>query len=469
MEIDKNYDLVVIGGGPGGYVSALQAARKDLRVAMIEEENIGGTCLNWGCIPTKALISSAGIYNDLDSAGRHGIKVQEVELDYSRMSSRKDRVVKKLVRGVEHLLDQAGVEVYKTRGKLLQKDVVELQEEKHEAEILGADRVIIATGSKPVKPPIPGLELPGVLSSRDLLSLQELPESMVIIGAGIIGMEFASLLGNLGCDVTVLEMRDQILPGLDADIAGELENLVKRKGVEVHTDSCVEAVKKSSEEKLQVEYEQEGEKCKSTGDKVLLAAGRKPNLTGINPEEMGLEHDSERGGITVDSRMETSLEGVYAVGDVTDKMMLAHVAFHQGIIAVNNILGETRKMDYSAVPSVIFSDPEVAVVGMREEEVKEAGINYNTARFPFRANGKVLAAGERRGFIKMITREDDNRILGCAIIGLHASDLISSPALALNKGLSALDIAETIHAHPTTSEVVHEAAMMAAAGQALHY
>ena len=467
MESDRDYDIAVIGGGPGGYVAALKAARSGADVAMIEKENVGGTCLNWGCIPTKALIHSAGLYRDISSARRHGIDVGDFSLDYSRMSRRKDGVVKRLVRGIEHLLDKAGVDLIEARGELLSSDLIELEGAAEDIQAIGADNVIIATGSKPLELPIPGGDLDGVLDSRDLLSLTELPESMVIIGAGIIGMEFASLMGNLGCEITILEMEDQILPGLDEDVAEELTNIAGRRGIEIKTESTVRKIERG-EEGLEVHFEHGDEAESSPAEKVLLAVGRKPSLCGIDPEKLGIDHDADRGGIEVDERMQTSLDGVYAVGDVTDRMLLAHVAFHQALVAVKNIMGEECRMDYSAVPSVIFTDPEVAVVGLSEEEAEEKNFDYNTARFPFSANGKVLAAGERRGFIKIISEQDSNRILGCAIVGIHASDMIASPALALNNGLTALDIADTIHAHPTTAEVIHEAALMAAEGEALH-
>ncbi len=466
-----NYDLVVIGGGPGGYVAAIRASRQGARVALVEKESIGGVCLNWGCIPTKAMIRSAEIYHEVQDARKFGINIEgEATIDLPSVIKRKDRIVRRLVKGIEVLLKNEDVDTYNGIGLLSKPDQVQVELDDGEEQILNAENIIIATGSKTADLPIPGMDLPGVITSRDALDLEEMPDKLVVIGGGVIGMEFAFLYANMGVEVTVIEFEDSIVPDADNDITDELTKLARNKKINIHTSSQAKKIAETEgrNNNMLVAFEKEGEEKYIITDKVLVAVGRLPNLPGIDTESLGLELNERRGGIKVDDHMRTSVDGIYAIGDVTDKVMLAHVASHQGIVAADNITGTEHKMDYKAVPSAIFTDPEVATVGMSEKDAKEAGINYVVGRFPFSANGKVMAMGERRGFVKIIKEEETGQVIGAGIIGLHATDLIASLTLAVNRNLTAHEIAETIHAHPTTAEVIHEAALDTEGG-AIHY
>lgn len=470
-EKDLNYDLVVIGGGPGGYVAAIRAARQGLRVALVEKEAIGGVCLNWGCIPTKAMIRSAEIYHQAQDARKFGVNIDgDITIDLPSVIKRKDRIVRRLVKGIEVLLKKENVDTYTGIGLLSKPGQVQVELEDGEEKILQAENIIIATGSKSASLPIDGIDLPGVINSREALDLEDLPEKMVVIGGGVIGMEFAFLYSNMGVEVTVIEFMDSIVPEADNDITDELAKLARNKKINIHTSSQAKKIAKTEgrNDNMLVAFEVEGKEKYIITDKVLIAVGRLPNLPGIDSESIGLELNEKRGGIKVDDHMRTSVDGIYAIGDVTDKVMLAHVASHQGIVAADNIAGSEHKMDYKAVPSAIFTDPEVATVGMSEKDAKEAGIDYVVGRFPFSANGKVMAMGERRGFVKIIKEEDTGQVIGAGIIGLHATDLIASLTLAVNRNLTAHEIAETIHAHPTTAEVIHEAALDTEGG-AIHY
>lgn len=470
-EKELNYDLVIIGGGPGGYVAAIRASRQGAKVALVEKEAIGGVCLNWGCIPTKAMIRSAEIYQEVQEAHKFGVNIEgEASIDLSSVIKRKNRIVRRLVKGIEVLLKSENIDIYNGIGLLNQPGQVQVEFDDREEKILQAENIIIATGSKAASLPISGTDLPGVISSREALDLNDLPEKMVVIGGGVIGMEFAFLYANMGVEVTVIEFQDSIVPDADKDITDELAKLARNKKINIHTSSQAKKIAETEgrNNNMLVAFEEDGEEKYIITNKVLIAVGRLPNLPGIDAESLGLELNKRRGGIKVDDHMKTSVDGVYAIGDVTDKIMLAHVASHQGIVAADNITNSDHKMDYRAVPSAIFTDPEVATVGMSERDAKEAGVNFVVGRFPFSANGKVMAMGERRGFVKIIKEEESGRVIGAAIIGVHATDLIATLTLAVNKNLTAHEIAETIHAHPTTAEVIHEAALDTEGG-AIHY
>jgi len=469
MEYQK-YKIAIIGSGPGGYVAALRAGQLGADTVLIEKGSLGGTCLNWGCIPTKAMIHSAELFHKVQDASKFGINIEgQISIDLPAVIKRKDRVVRRLVKGIEVLLDNENVDIYNGIGLLNKPGQVQVKSDDEE-KVLEAENVIIATGSKAANLPIPGTDLPGVITSRDALDLEELPEKMVVIGGGVIGMEFAFLYANMGVEVTIIEFQDSIVPEADNDITDELAKLARNKKISIHTSSQAKKIAETEgrNNNMLVAFEEEGQEKYVITDKVLIAVGRLPNLPGIDPEALGLELNERRGGIKVDDHMKTSVDGVYAIGDVTDKVMLAHVASHQGIVAADNITGSEHRMDYKAVPSAIFTDPEVATVGMSEKDAREAGINFVVGRFPFSANGKVMAMGERRGFVKIIKEEETGQVIGAGIIGLHATDLIASLTLAVNRNLTAHEIAETIHAHPTTAEVIHEAALDTEGG-AIHY
>ncbi len=463
------FDLAILGAGPGGYVAALQAAKLGAEVALIEKENIGGTCLNWGCIPTKALISSAELYRKTREASSLGVNIDEVSINMAGMIKRKDRVVTKLVRGIEYLLKNEGVTVFQGEGEFVRPGEITVTGDNY-CQDIRTKKAIIATGSRASRLPVPGMELPGVIGSREALALEELPEKMVIVGGGVIGMEFAFLFANLDVEVTVIEFLDDILPEMDGDIRKELRRSARRRKINLHTSSEVQKISttEDEEEKLLVNFVEEDKEKFIPTEMVLVAVGRVPDFTGLDPEALGLDCQESGRGIAVNERMETSVDNVYAIGDVTDKILLAHVAMHQGIVAAKNACGRESSMSYQAVPSAIFTDPEVATVGLSEKEAASRGITVEVGRFPYSANGKVLAAGERQGFVKILQEKESGRVIGGAIVGLHATDLIATLTLAVENNLTAADIGETIFAHPTTAEVIHEAAL-GLEGGALHY
>lgn len=462
-------DIAIIGAGPGGYVAAIKAAQNDKDVVLIEKDEIGGTCLNRGCIPTKAMVRSGEVYNDMKDAGQYGLDLNsnQVSVDMKKVVKRKDRVVKRLVKGVEHLLKKHGVEVIEGEAKLSSEDRVLVKKEDDELEVK-AENIIIGTGSKVSNLPITGIELNGVIDSNQALELDQLPEKIVIVGGGYIGMEFAFIFANFDVEVTVVEYLDQILSISDKDVRNEINKMARRKGIKILTGSRVDAVREAETGELVVEFSKDEKKKCVIGDKVLMSVGREPYFDGLGIEDLGIELDENERGIKVNKKMQTNILNIYAIGDVTDEILLAHVASHQAVVAVENILGNETEMDYTAVPSAIFTDPEIASVGLNEEEAAEEGIDFGVGYFPFRANGKALAQGERDGFIKMIQEKDSGKIIGADIIGTHASDLLGEVTLAIENELTAEEISDTIHAHPTTAEVIYEAALDLEGG-AIHY
>ena len=454
---DEKYKIAIIGSGPGGYVAAIKAGQMGAEPVLIEKEALGGTCLNWGCIPTKAFVRSAEVFADIQNAEDFGIKVEAAEVDFPAVVKRKDKIVSRLVKGIDHLLKKSGVKRLNGEASFIDKNHLRVKTEAETKEI-EAENIIIATGSEASQLPIPGADLDGVLDSRAALDLDQLPESMVIVGGGIIGMEFAFIFRNFGVDVTVVEYLDQLVNGVDGEIAKELNRSARRRRITVKTGAEVKEIKKT-DSGYQVIYNRKDKEKSVEAEKVLMAVGRRPYHQGLKAENAGIELGDKRGEIKVNNKMETNIDGIYAIGDVTDKVLLAHVASHQGITAVKNIMGEDKEMDYSAVPGAIFTSPELGTVGLTEEEAEKKGIDYQIGTFPFAASGKVMAMGEREGKVKIISDQENNKIIGASLIGIESSDLIAELTLAVRLGLSAKDLAETIHAHPTTAEVIHEAAL----------
>jgi dihydrolipoamide dehydrogenase len=453
----KDYKLAIIGSGPGGYVAALRAGQLGLNTVLIEKEALGGTCLNWGCIPTKAFVRSAEVFSDIQNAKDFGIKVEKAEVDFPAVVKRKDKIVKRLVRGIDHLLERNGVDKVEGKASFIDSNKLKIESKSEHFEI-EAENIIIATGSETLSLPIPGADLDGILDSRAALELDKLPESMVIVGGGIIGMEFAFIFSNFGVDVTVIEYLDQLVNGVDAEIASELNRSARRRRISVKTSSEVKEIKKN-DSGYEVIYQQKNKEKSAAAEKVLMAVGRSPYTNGLKLENIGLKLSDKRKAIPVNKKMETNIEGVYAVGDVTDKILLAHVASSQGVVAVENIAGLDKEINYEAVPGAIFTSPEIGTVGLTEAAAEAKGIEYQTSSFPFAASGKVMAMGEREGKIKLIVEKESDKIIGASIIGIEASDLIAELTLAVNLSLTAEDLRNTIYAHPTTAEVIHEAAL----------
>ncbi len=445
------YDLAVIGGGPGGYVAALRGAQLGARVALVEEKRVGGVCLNEGCIPTKTLARSVELLLDIERAQEFGILVSEPALDFAKMMARKEKVVERLVSGVEALLQARKVELFKGRGRLLAPNKVSVGGEE-----LSTRSIIIATGAEPGEPPVSGLDLQRVLTSSEILELEEPPSDLVVVGGGVIGMEFASIFNALGTKVTVIEMLPSLLPPVDEELSRRYLNLVRREGVEVHLNSPLRGVRQKGPTLL-VEYGADEKVDSVEADYVLIATGRLPYTEGLGLAELGVPYGKGR-AIVVDDYLQTTVPGVYAVGDVTGGWMLAHVASRQGEIAAENALGNKKGIDYRAVPYCVFTWPEMAGVGLTEQEAKGKGIPYKKSIFRFGASGRALTMGETRGLVKMLCHEG-GEVLGLHIMGPHATDLIAEGALAIQMGAKASDIIATIHAHPTLPEAVREAAL----------
>ena len=448
-------DVVIIGGGPGGYVAAIKAAHLGLKAVLVEKDKLGGVCLNRGCIPTKALVSTAELLNHLQRAEEFGIQVKDYSFDFPAIMKRKDLITRRLSSGVEQLMKANQVRIVRGEGQILEPGTVEILDTDGQKEIIKSKNIIIATGSSAMKLPLPGIDSEGVITSDEALSLSELPSRMIIIGGGVVGIEFAGIFRALGVEVTVVEMLPRILLPIDEEIARRLTMNLKKKGIEILTDCKVKEIKKNNQNLEVLVSTSEGEKKLET-EKVLLAAGRVPELGNIDVQGLDIELDGR--AIKVDEKMRTNIFGIYAVGDVVGKIMLAHVASREGIVAVENISGKEVLMDYKVVPNCVFSMPEVASVGLTEEEARKEIDNIKVSKFPFMANGKALGMGETEGMVKIIADGDTLELLGLHILGAHASDLIAEGTLALSMEATAEEIINTIHAHPTLAEAIAEAA-----------
>ncbi|GMQ59768.1 dihydrolipoyl dehydrogenase [Vallitalea sediminicola] len=449
-------DIIVIGGGPGGYVAAIRAAQLGADVCIIEQDRFGGTCLNRGCIPTKALYRNAEIINTLGKSEEFGIDLEGYNINYKNVLKRKNDIVEKLVSGVEKLLKDNCIQVINGIGVIKDQQTVEIITTNGDKEIVKGKNIIIATGSMPVKPPIEGIDEENVYTTKEMLECEKIPEKLVIIGGGVVGMEFASIFNAFGSQVSVIEFLPNILSGVDIGISKRFKSMAKRKKIDIMTNSKVTKII-SEDNKLQVCYESKNKEKIVEADKVLVAVGRRPNLGNIGLRETAIDYDSK--GIKVDDNYQTSVKGIYAIGDVNGKIMLAHAASHQGIEVVNHIMGVGTDESSEVVPSCIFVFPEIACVGITEQQAKEENINVKIGKFMFSANGKAMALGEDEGFVKIIASEEDDIILGMHILGPHGSDLIHEGALAIQNKLKTKDIIKTIHAHPTLGEAIHEAAL----------
>lgn len=462
-----NADLTIIGGGPGGYVAAIKAAKMGAKVVLIENESLGVTCLNWGCIPTKALVRSAELFENLKDIENYGLAIDGFQVDLPKVIKHKNDIVQRLVEGIHHLIEKNAIKLIKGTGTFADQNTVIVNGQNKTSRI-DSKNIIIATGSETTRLPIPGAELKGVLDSKELLDLENLPERLTIIGGGVIGMEFAFIYATFGVEVSVIEYCDAILPMLDPDVIDEIQLAAMEKGIRLYTGSQVMEIIETSAGQHLIRYTNQGDTKTLTTDTVLMAVGRKPYLEGLQLEKVGVEINEKGCGIKVNSKMQTTIKNIYAIGDVTNTIQLAHVASHQGLVAVENLLGHAIEMDYTAVPSAIFTHPEIAAVGLTEKEARKCKMDVEVGRFPFAANGKALAMGDDRGFIKIIKEKKSQKIVGATIIGINAADLIATLTLAIKNGLTTIQIIETIFAHPTTAEVIHEGALTVEGG-ALHF
>lgn len=450
--------IAIIGAGPGGYVAAIKAAQLEAQVYLIESREIGGTCLNRGCIPTKTYFRNAQMLSDLRNSHEFGIKVDGFSLDGKALLERKNKVVYDLVSGIEKLIGSyPNIELIQGKASFKDKNTLMVQLNDGESREVEADNIIIATGSYPQMTETKGIDLPGVITSDELLELDHVPETLIVVGGGVIGLEFASIYKELGSHVILLASR--VLKDGDKEIAKRLTPLLKKQGIETYVDIRAKEITKDGERlKVVARYKEKDEEIEVVGDYVLIASGRAPLVEGLNLEEVGVEFSGR--GIKVNDGYETTVPGIYAIGDVNSKgIQLAHVASSQGEFVVETIMGHTPDLNHEHWPACVFTMTEVAQVGYTEEQLNEKGTDYRSSKFMFSANGKALSLGETDGIIKILASNEDNRILGVHIIGPHANDLIHEGALAMSNNLDVSAIKRTIHAHPTLSEAFFEAAL----------
>jgi dihydrolipoamide dehydrogenase len=451
------YDLVVIGAGPGGYVAAIRAAQLGLKVACVEKSrSLGGTCLNIGCIPSKALLdSSEWFYLARQRFQHHGIQVHDVELDLPRLLARKSEIVKGLTDGVAYLFRKNKITTIHGTARLAGKNRVQVQGDSPIE--LEAGAILLATGSEPAALPFLPFDGDQIVSSTEALSFPKVPQHLIVIGAGYIGLELGSVWSRLGAKVTVLEFLPQILPLNDTEVASVLYRSLQKQGLSFHLDTKVTGATKKGGQVL-VQAEKAGQKLEFSGDRVLVAVGRRPCSANLGLEQAGVRLEERSGKIVVDEHYQTSAAGIYAIGDLIHGPMLAHKASEEGIAMVESLAGKSGHVNYLAIPSVIYTAPEVAAVGLTEAEVKQQGTAYKVGKFPFSANGRARCLDETEGLVKMITDAKTDRVLGMHVVGPRAGDLIAEGVLALEFRASAEDIARACHAHPGLAEAVGEAA-----------
>ncbi|MBE6028065.1 MAG: dihydrolipoyl dehydrogenase [Clostridiales bacterium] len=456
---DYKYDLFIIGAGPGGYEAAFYAAELGMKVAIAEKDRVGGTCLNRGCIPTKALMHSSDVYRDAAHGAELGVEVEGLHANRKRIGERKDEVLDTLRNGIQGLIKKKKIDLIEGEAMVTDAHKVVVNGETYDA-----DKILIATGSKPFAPPIPGHDLPGVIDSTELIDMggEEIPE-FVIIGGGVIGIEFATIYADLGDHVTVIEGMDRLLPLIDKEIGRSIKMTLEKKGVDVHVSSPVQKIEKDGDKLVVTLKNKKEELVEVRADKVLMCVGRRPNTAGVISEDL-LEKYPEiqdgKGFIKVDDKYETPLEGVYAIGDCIGGVQLAHVASAEGRNCVALMNGCQATINMGTVPSCIYTDPEIAVVGLTADEAKEAGIEVITKKYPMSANGKTIIAGLDRGFVKLVAKADDHKIIGAHLLCGRASDLIGELAVAIGRGMMLEEVANIIHPHPSFAEAIMEAARL---------
>ena len=455
---DKNFDLVVIGSGPGGYVAAIRGAQLGLKTALVEkDDNLGGTCLNVGCIPSKALLHSTEMYHFFnEKAQSHGIEAKSVSMNIAQLMKKKEEVVNKLRGGVQQLVSGRKVEILKGLGVLKGKGQVEIKNGS-KSEIVVAKNILVATGSATVELPFLKFDGKTVISSDEGIALEKAPKKLVVVGAGAIGLELGSVWKRLGSDVTVVELLPNVAPTFDKDISKLAERIFKKQGIKFELGAKVTGVKKEKN-KTFLTAEKNGKALEFEADKILVSVGRRPYTEGLGADNVGLKLDAHK-RIEVDSHFRTNVPGIYAIGDVTPGPMLAHKAEEEAVAAVEIIAGKHGHINYDVIPNVVYTTPEIASVGISEDEAKEKGLSVNVGKMPFAANGRALASDETDGMVKVIACKTTDKILGVQMIGPHTSELIAEAVAHMEYSGSAEDLARTIHAHPTVSETLKEAAL----------
>jgi len=457
----KQIEATVLGGGPGGYVAAIRLGQLGIKTALIEKGNLGGVCLNIGCIPSKALIQAARFKRRIETSKQMGVEVSDLKIDFTKTQTWKQSIVNRLTSGVEFLCKSNNVDIIKGEGQLQSQHEIKVSTPTG-TEIVETRKTIIATGSRAVQ--IPGLEFDGtnIISSTEALELQQIPQTFVVIGGGVTGLEMATMYAELGSKVTVIEMLDQLLPGVDIELVRIVERAFRRLGIDYHVKSKAKAY---SEGQVHATLE-DGTEAKFPASKVLISVGRRPNSDNIGLDKIGVKTDLH-GWIQTDKHMETNVPGVYSIGDVNGPPLFAHKASKEGIVVAESIAGMKSEADFRAIPWAIFTDPEIASAGLTESQAREKGYDPIVGKFPFTALGKALIAGETEGFVKIIADKSSELVLGIHIVGPEASDLISEAALAIEMGATLHDIEWTIHPHPTLPEAIMEAAA-AAKSRAIH-
>lgn len=454
--------IIIIGAGPGGYETALLAAKRGVEVVLIESGHVGGTCLNEGCIPTKTFCRNAEVLDTLRESSAFGVSGLSYEFDFSSVAQRKNAVVEQLRGGVESLLKHKLITLVHGKASFKDAHTVVVSSDSSETEYT-ADYIIIATGSVSASLPIPGADLPGVLTSKEILDIEEIPQRLCVIGAGVIGLEFASIFKSFGSEVIVIEYCKDILPRFDTDLAKRLKQSLGKRGIEISTQAQVLSItgvdvlqpEPAVENQLCITFSRKGKEETVVADKVLMAVGRRANVTSLNLSDVGIDYTPK--GIVVNDAMQTNLPHIYAIGDVNGLMMLAHAATFQGIVALDHIMGINNSIDLSVMPAAVFTSPEAASVGMTEDECKDKGISVKCLKSFFRANGKAVTMGETDGFCKLIASSEDDRILGCHLYGPHASDIIQEVAALINCRATLDDFRSIIHTHPTLTEILQSA------------
>lgn len=448
-----NYDVLILGGGPGGYVAAIKAAQLGAKVAVVEKERLGGVCLNWGCIPTKTLLKTAKLYRDIQRTEDFailGIDKSSIKVDWKLLLKRKDRIVDKLVSGIYTLFKKNKIDLYEGKGTILNKNQIEVN-----GEIITGKNLIIAIGAGDSSPSIPGLDdlvkSGKVINSKGALQLEEIPKDLVIVGGGVIAVEFATLFNALGSNVTIIQRSNRILSAVESEMVSTLEKQLKRDGIKILTSTRLLSF---SDDGVKIDHK--GEEKTIKGDKYLVSLGVKPDLSQVKNLDLEI---NDKGYIVTNNKMETSIKGVYAIGDLNGRYALAHVASAEGIVAAENIMGRESTLNYNIVPQCVYTFPELASVGLTEEEAKNKGHDYTVSKFPLAANGKALAEGESSGFIKIISDNQYGEILGIHIMASHATDMIAEAVTAMQLEGTVYDLAKAIHPHPTLSEIVMEAAL----------
>ena len=459
------YDVVVLGSGPGGYVAAIRASQLKLKTALIERDKLGGICLNWGCIPTKALLKSAELYEEIKHAEEHGFKTGKVAVDFPAIIKRSRGVADTNSKGVEFLMKKNKIDVIYGTGKFKDKSTLEVTAKDGKKQDVSAKHIIIATGGRPRTIPDVEIDKKQVISYFQAMDLPKQPKSMVIIGAGAIGVEFAYFYNSLGTEVTIVEMLDHILPIEDQEISKTLERTFKKAGIKIHTASKVEHVKKQKTA-VDVTISKNGKKETIKGEKALMAIGIQGNVENLNLEGIGIKH--EKSFIQVNEWYETSAKGVYAIGDIIGPPLLAHVASHEAIVCVEKIAGvKTHAIDYNSIPGCTYCQPQVASIGLTEAKAKEKGYDIKIGKFPYSASGKARAIGAKDGMVKLIFDKKYGELLGAHIIGAEATELIAELGMAKTLEATPVELSKTVHAHPTSSEMIMEAAADAD-GEAVH-